>query len=42
VLFLTGARSIDHVTAEWLVGRFGLPIATAEQMLSAARKARAS
>jgi hypothetical protein len=41
VLFLARARSLDGVTAEWLVARFDLTLATAEQMLSAARKVRA-
>jgi hypothetical protein len=40
VLFLTRARSLDHITAEWLVARFDLALATAEQMLAAARGVR--
>ena len=42
VLFLAGARSIEHVTREWLVARFDIPAATAEQMLATAREVRAA
>ena len=39
-MFLASARSIDHVTVEWLVARFGLTQATAETMLAAAKGRR--
>jgi len=40
-LFLTGARSLDHVTAEWLARSYHLKPKTAEYLLIIARQRRA-
>lgn len=39
-LFLTGARSLDGITAEWLARSYNLEAKTAEYMLTIARQRR--
>lgn len=41
VLFLTGARSLDGVTAQWLAHQHGLNLETAEHMLAQEQLRRA-
>lgn len=41
VLFLTGARSLDGVTAQWLARQYGLKLEDAEHMLAEALLRRA-
>lgn len=40
-LFLCGARTLEGITAEWLVKRYGVKLAKAQEELADAKRRRA-